>query len=247
MLVLPAIDLLDNEAVRLLQGDYSKKTVYSSSPEKMIQVFEEQGATLIHIVDLNAAKTGKSENEKTIKKIKEKCSVDLELGGGIRSVDNMKFYDGLGVSRFILGTIAVEDPKIVEKGLSLFGQNRIVIGVDAKNGYVRTKGWETNSGILYKDFLNTMYAMGIRHVIFTDIARDGMMEGPSTQLYTELLTEFPDLKLVASGGVSSTQDLVELYDQTDGKLFGAITGKAIYEGKLDLKESIRILNQKREK
>ncbi|MGV3667796.1 MAG: 1-(5-phosphoribosyl)-5-[(5-phosphoribosylamino)methylideneamino]imidazole-4-carboxamide isomerase [Leptospira bouyouniensis] len=247
MLVLPAIDLLDNEAVRLLQGDYSKKTVYSSSPEKMIQVFEEQGATLIHIVDLNAAKTGKSENEKTIKKIKEKCSVDLELGGGIRSVDNMKFYDGLGVSRFILGTIAVEDPKIVEKGLSLFGQNRIVIGVDAKNGYVRTKGWETNSGILYKDFLNTMYAMGIRHVIFTDIARDGMMEGPSTQLYKELLTEFPDLQLVASGGVSSTQDLVELYDQTDGKLFGAITGKAIYEGKLDLKESIRILNQKREK
>ncbi|TGL59810.1 1-(5-phosphoribosyl)-5-[(5-phosphoribosylamino)methylideneamino]imidazole-4-carboxamide isomerase [Leptospira jelokensis] len=247
MLVLPAIDLLDNEAVRLLQGDYSKKTVYSSSPEKMIQVFEEQGATLIHIVDLNAAKTGKSENEKTIKKIKEKCSVELELGGGIRTIDNMKFYDGLGVSRLILGTVAVEEPNIVEKALSLFGQNRIVIGVDAKNGYVRTKGWETNSGILYKDFLKTMVGMGIRHVIFTDISKDGMMEGPNTLAYTELLESFPDLQLVASGGVSSTEDLVNLYDKTNGKLFGAITGKAIYEGKLDLKTSIRILNQKREK
>ncbi|ABZ93376.1 1-(5-phosphoribosyl)-5-[(5- phosphoribosylamino)methylideneamino] imidazole-4- carboxamide isomerase [Leptospira biflexa serovar Patoc strain 'Patoc 1 (Ames)'] len=247
MLVLPAIDLLDNEAVRLLQGDYSKKTVYSSSPEKMIQVFEEQGATLIHIVDLNAAKTGKSENEKTIKKIKEKCTVDLELGGGIRTIDNMKFYDGLGVSRLILGTVAVEEPNVVEKAVSLFGQDRIVIGVDAKNGYVRTKGWESNSGILYKDFLTTMYGMGIRHVIFTDIARDGMMEGPNTLAYAELLETFPDLQLVASGGVSSKEDLVELYDKTNGKLFGAITGKAIYEGKLDLKESIRILNQKREK
>ncbi|MCW7473457.1 1-(5-phosphoribosyl)-5-[(5-phosphoribosylamino)methylideneamino]imidazole-4-carboxamide isomerase [Leptospira levettii] len=247
MLVLPAIDLLDNEAVRLLQGDYSKKTVYSSSPEKMIQVFEKQGATLIHIVDLNAAKTGKSENGKTIKKIKEECSVELELGGGIRSIENMKFYDGLGVSRFILGTVAVEDPKVVEKGLELFGQNRIVIGVDAKNGYVRTKGWETNSGILYKDFLKTMYGMGVRHVIFTDISKDGMMEGPNTDVYVELLTEFPDLQLVASGGVSKTEDLVTLFEKTNGKLFGAITGKAIYEGKLDLKESIRILNQKREK
>ncbi|XDD47294.1 1-(5-phosphoribosyl)-5-[(5-phosphoribosylamino)methylideneamino]imidazole-4-carboxamide isomerase [Leptospira sp. WS39.C2] len=247
MLILPAIDLLDNEAVRLLQGDYAKKTVYSSEPEKMIQVFEEQGATLIHIVDLNAAKTGKSENEITIKKIKEKCSVELELGGGIRSIDNIKFYDGLGVSRFILGTVAVEDPKTVEKALSLFGQNRIVIGVDAKNGFVRTKGWETNSGILYKDFLKTMYGMGIRHVIFTDISKDGMMEGPNTDVYVELLSEFPDLQLVASGGVSSTEDLVHLFENTGGKLFGAITGKAIYEGKLDLKESIRILKQKREK
>lgn len=246
MLVLPAIDLLDNEAVRLLQGDYSQKTVYSSEPEKMIQVFEEQGATLIHIVDLNAAKTGKSENEATIKKIKEKCSVTLELGGGIRSIENMKFYDGLGVSRLILGTVAVEDPKTVEKGLSLFGQDRIVIGIDAKNGYVRTKGWETNSGILYKEFVKQMYDMGVRHVIFTDISKDGMMEGPNTDVYSELLTEFPDLQLVASGGVSSKEDLVNLYERTKGKLFGAITGKAIYEGKLDLNESIRILNQKRE-
>lgn len=247
MLILPAIDLLDNEAVRLLQGDYSKKTVYSSSPETMIQLFEEQGATLIHIVDLNAAKTGQSENQKTIKKIKEKCSVELELGGGIRTIDHMKFYDGLGVSRLILGTVAVEEPNIVEKALSLFGQNRIVIGVDAKNGYVRTKGWETNSGILCKDFLKTMVGMGIRHVIFTDISKDGMMEGPNTEAYLELLESFPDLQLVASGGVSSTEDLVNLYDKTNGKLFGAITGKAIYEGKLDLKTSIGILNQKREK
>ncbi|PKA27498.1 1-(5-phosphoribosyl)-5-[(5-phosphoribosylamino)methylideneamino]imidazole-4-carboxamide isomerase [Leptospira sp. mixed culture ATI2-C-A1] len=245
MLVLPAIDLLDNEAVRLLQGDYSKKTVYSSEPEKMIKVFEEQGATLIHIVDLNAAKTGKSENGKTIRKIKDNCSVELELGGGIRSLENMKFYDGLGVSRFILGTVAVEDPSVVEQGLNTYGPNRIVIGLDAKDGYVRTKGWETNSGIKYTDFLKTMYGMGIRHVIFTDISKDGMMAGPNTTAYLELLAEYPGLQLVASGGVSSIEDLVNLYDASKGKLFGAITGKAIYEGKLDLKESIRILSKKR--
>ncbi|MCT8333338.1 1-(5-phosphoribosyl)-5-[(5-phosphoribosylamino)methylideneamino]imidazole-4-carboxamide isomerase [Leptospira sp. 85282-16] len=245
MLVLPAIDLLDNEAVRLLQGDYSKKTVYSSEPEKMIQVFEEQGATLIHIVDLNAAKTGKSENEKAIRKIKANCTVELELGGGIRSLENMKFYDGLGVSRFILGTVAVEDPSVVELGLKTYGPNRIVIGVDAKDGLVRTKGWETNSGIKYTDFLKKMYVMGIRHVIFTDISKDGMMAGPNTAVYLELLSQFPDLQLVASGGVSSIDDLVNLYEVSQGKLFGAITGKAIYEGKLDLKESIRILSKKR--
>ncbi|MCW7494154.1 1-(5-phosphoribosyl)-5-[(5-phosphoribosylamino)methylideneamino]imidazole-4-carboxamide isomerase [Leptospira sp. 2 VSF19] len=245
MLVLPAIDLLDNQAVRLLQGDYSQKTVYSSEPEKMIQVFEEQGATLIHIVDLNAAKTGKSENENAIRKIKDNCSVELELGGGIRSLENMKFYDGLGVSRFILGTVAVENPFIVEKALNTYSPDRIVIGVDAKDGFVRTKGWETNSGIKYIDFLKKMYDMGVRHVIFTDISKDGMMAGPNTQVYLELLSLFPDLQLVASGGVSSIDDLVNLYDASQGKLFGAITGKAIYEGKLDLKESIRILSKKR--
>ncbi|MDF3819342.1 1-(5-phosphoribosyl)-5-[(5-phosphoribosylamino)methylideneamino]imidazole-4-carboxamide isomerase [Leptospira sp. 96542] len=245
MLIIPAIDLLNNEAVRLLQGDYDKKTVYSTMPEIMVKQFESDGASLIHIVDLNAAREGVSANQSTITNIKNNTSVKLELGGGIRSTENMKFYTDLGVDRFILGTVAVENIKVVEEGLRLYGEDRIVVGVDAKDGFVRTKGWETNSGIQYIEFLKTLHSIGVRHIIFTDISKDGMMLGPNFDVYSEILESFPDFKLIASGGVSSIEDLLALWDKTSGKLYGAIAGKAIYEGKLNLSEGISILKEKR--
>jgi phosphoribosylformimino-5-aminoimidazole carboxamide ribotide isomerase len=237
MFVIPAIDLLDNEAVRLLQGDYQKKTVYSTEPEKLATQFEAEGTGLLHIVDLNAAKTGKSENAKAIRNIRKSCSLKLELGGGIRSLDSMAFYDDLGIDRFILGTIAVEDPKVVSDGISKYGADRIVIGVDAKNGIVRTKGWETDTGLGIFNFLKQMFGLGVRHVIFTDISKDGMMAGPNFKIYKDILDQFDGLKLIASGGVSSLEDIRELNKLTEGKLYGAITGKAIYEGKIDLKQA----------
>ncbi|BDA79745.1 1-(5-phosphoribosyl)-5-[(5-phosphoribosylamino) methylideneamino] imidazole-4-carboxamide isomerase [Leptospira kobayashii] len=237
MFIIPAIDLLDNEAVRLTQGDYSQKTVYSSHPEEMAISFEKDGGKLLHIVDLNAAKTGQSKNEVAIRNIRSSCNMKLELGGGIRSLESMLFFDDLGIDRFILGTIAVEKPEVVREGISRFGVDRIVVGVDAKDGYVRTKGWETNSGITSVKFLEQMYEVGVRHIIFTDISKDGMMLGPNFGIYKEFLDQFSDLKLIASGGVSSLSDLKELSRITEGKLYGAITGKAVYEGKINLKET----------
>ncbi|MDZ4726821.1 MAG: 1-(5-phosphoribosyl)-5-[(5-phosphoribosylamino)methylideneamino]imidazole-4-carboxamide isomerase [Leptospira sp.] len=237
MLVIPAIDLLDNEAVRLKQGDYDKKTVYSSHPEQLTKKFEEEGTKLLHIVDLNAARTGISKNQKAIQSIRSVCKMKLELGGGIRSLDSMAFYNDLGIDRFILGTIAVEDPRVVEEGLNLYGVDRIVLGIDAKDGIVRTKGWETNSGLEVFSFLERMYKLGVRHIIFTDISKDGMMEGPNFKIYKDIIEKFPDMKVIASGGVSSLEDVKRLDELTNGRLFGAITGKAIYEGKIDLKEA----------
>jgi phosphoribosylformimino-5-aminoimidazole carboxamide ribotide isomerase len=237
MLIIPAIDLLDNEAVRLLQGDYQKKTVYSSDLAQLAKKFEEEGTKLLHIVDLNAAKTGKTENEKAIRSIRNSCSMKLELGGGIRSLAAMDFYDSLGIDRFILGTIAVEDPSIVSAGIDKFGADRIVVGVDAKHGIVKTKGWESDTGLSIFAFLETMVGLGVRHIIFTDISKDGMMEGPNFQIYKEILDRFLDVKLIASGGVSSIEDVRQLEVLTNGKLYGAITGKAVYEGKIDLRKA----------
>ncbi|MCZ8344655.1 MAG: 1-(5-phosphoribosyl)-5-[(5-phosphoribosylamino)methylideneamino]imidazole-4-carboxamide isomerase [Leptospira sp.] len=245
MKIIPAIDLLDNEAVRLTKGDYSLKTVYSKNPEEMVKIFEESGAEIIHVVDLNAARTGMSTNQKSIENIKSKTKVKMELGGGIRSLDQMKFYSDLGVERLILGTAAVENPKLVEEGLKIYGVSRIVVGIDSKDGFVRTKGWETNSGIPYMKFLKDMYNLGVRHIIFTDINKDGMMMGPNLNLYLEILDTFSDIFIVASGGVSAKEDLLELFTASQGRIFGAITGKAIYEGKLNLKECISLINEKR--
>ncbi|TGN20759.1 1-(5-phosphoribosyl)-5-[(5-phosphoribosylamino)methylideneamino]imidazole-4-carboxamide isomerase [Leptospira idonii] len=239
MFIIPAIDLLDNEAVRLTQGDYNQKIVYSSRPEEMAVSFEKDGGELLHIVDLNAAKTGSSDNGKAIRNIRSFCKMKLELGGGIRSLDSMAFYDDLGIDRFILGTIAVEQPKVVEEGLKVYGTERIVVGVDAKDGIVRTKGWETNTGLTIFGFLENMHSMGVRHIIFTDISKDGMMLGPNFEIYKDILDRFPEMKLIASGGVSSLEDLKRLRQVTNGKLYGAITGKAVYEGKINLKETFR--------
>ncbi|GBF49942.1 1-(5-phosphoribosyl)-5-[(5-phosphoribosylamino) methylideneamino] imidazole-4-carboxamide isomerase [Leptospira ryugenii] len=239
MFILPAVDLLDDEAVRLLQGDYSKKTVYSSHPEELAKKFESDGAEILHIVDLNAAKSGVSKNQKSIKKIRENCKMKLELGGGIRNDEAIQFFDDLGIDRFILGTIAVENPKFVEQSLAKYGVDRIVVGVDAKNGTIRTKGWETDSGLSALDFLRQLHEIGVRHIIYTDISKDGMLIGPNFSIYQTILTIYPDFHLIASGGVSSLADLKELHRLTNGTLYGAIAGKAIYESKLNLKQALK--------
>jgi phosphoribosylformimino-5-aminoimidazole carboxamide ribotide isomerase len=237
MIVIPAIDLLENKAVRLFQGDYEQKTVYSESPWELVASFEEAGAELIHLVDLDGAKLGKPGNAQTIRKIQEKSHVKLELGGGIRSMETIQYYEDLGIHRFILGTSAVTDPNLVDTALEKYGSDRVVVGVDAKDGLVKTQGWELDAGLRYEDFMERIYNQGIRHVIFTDITLDGTLKGPNLESYRWILENF-DFRLIASGGVSSLEDFKNLHLINDGAMFGAITGKAIYEKRIDLKESI---------
>lgn len=249
MLVIPAIDLLDNQAVRLFQGEYEKKTVYSNDPWTLVSQFQDAGAELIHLVDLNGAKEGRPGNQESIKKIKNEIhsSVKLELGGGIRTMETLAIYDDLGVDRFILGTAAVTNPGFVDQALARYGKDRIVIGVDAKDGFVKTQGWEKDVGLRYEDFMDRIFKQGIAHVIFTDISLDGTLQGPNFMSYSWILKHFPFF-VIASGGVSSLEDLDRLasLNQTEGEgvLFGAITGKAIYENRIDLKKAVEYCNQK---
>lgn len=238
MIVIPAIDLLENQAVRLFQGDYEKKTVYSDAPWELVADFEESGAELIHLVDLDGAKLGKPGNEISIKNILKNSHVRLELGGGIRTMDTIQFYEDLGIHRFILGTSAVTDPGLVDSALAKYGAERIVVGVDAKDGFVKTQGWELDAGLRYEDFMKRIYGQGIRHVIFTDISLDGTLKGPNLQSYSWILKNF-DFQLIASGGVSCLDDLKNLHMIESGSMYGAITGKAIYEKRINLKESVQ--------
>ncbi|WCL48620.1 1-(5-phosphoribosyl)-5-[(5-phosphoribosylamino)methylideneamino]imidazole-4-carboxamide isomerase [Leptospira sp. GIMC2001] len=237
MIVIPAIDLLENQAVRLYQGDYQKKTIYSDAPWNLVADFTSQGAELIHLVDLDGAKLGKPGNETAIRKIQENSKVKLELGGGIRNLDTLKFYDNLGIDRFILGTSAVIDPKLVDDALVLYGVDRIVVGVDAKDGFVKTQGWEKDVGLRFEDFMERIHIQGVRHVIFTDISLDGTLQGPNFYSYEWILSKYP-FQLIASGGVSSIEDLEVLSKIGSGEMYGAITGKAIYEGKIDLRAAV---------
>jgi phosphoribosylformimino-5-aminoimidazole carboxamide ribotide isomerase len=237
LIIIPAIDLLENQAVRLYQGDYDKKTVYSNEPWELVSEFAEAGAELIHLVDLDGAKLGRPGNEVAIRKIQDLAKVKLELGGGIRNLDTIKYYDDLGIHRFILGTSAVTDPKLVDEALKLYGQDRIVIGVDAKDGFVKTQGWEKDVGLRYEDFMGRIHRQGIQHVIFTDISLDGTLKGPNFESYIMILQKY-DFSLIASGGVSSLDDLEKLFRLESGSMYGAITGKAIYEKKINLKEAV---------
>lgn len=242
MLVIPAIDLLDNKAVRLYQGDYSKSKIYSESPWDLVAEFIDSGAELIHLVDLNGAKLGKPSNETAISNIVKKNKVKLELGGGIRNIDTMKFYNDLGINRFILGTAAVTNPELTDLALQEFGLDRVVLGIDARDGIVKTQGWEGDSGLRYEDFMKQIFEQGVRHVVFTDISLDGTLAGPNFESYSWILKNFP-FHLIASGGVSSLEDLEKLSKLENPSIYGAIVGKAYYEGKVDLKEAIRFCNK----
>lgn len=237
MIVIPAIDILDNEAVRLVQGDYSRKTVYSSSPWELVKGFKKTGAELLHLVDLNAARDGESANSASIKKIRDAAEgMRIEIGGGIRSMEKLKYYDSMGMDRMIIGTAAVTEPHFLEQALKELGKNRVVVAVDAKDGIVKIKGWEKETGIHYLDLMKTLTHQGVEHIIFTDISQDGMLTGPNFDSYIQILKEFP-FHVVASGGISSIRDIIRF--STIRGVYGVITGKAIYEGKLDLEDAIK--------
>ena len=235
MIIFPAIDLYDKKAVRLLKGDYNQMTVYSEKPWEIAEDFAKKGATHIHIVDLEGAKNGDTPNLETVKKIIEATSLFCEIGGGIRSMETVDKYFEAGINRVILGTAAVENEAFVKECTDKYG-DKIAVGVDIKDGYVAIKGWIEKSQFECFDFCEKMKNLGVKTLICTDISKDGAMMGTNHGLYKELSEKF-DIQIVASGGVSSIEDVKKLRALD---LYGAIIGKAYYLGAIDLEEAIEV-------
>ena len=235
MVILPAVDLIEGQAVRLYQGDYSRKTVYENDPVSVAQRFAEAGARFIHIVDLDGAKTGKTENHDVIRRMIRSSGLNAEVGGGIRSFEAVDRYLDAGAERIVLGTKAVTDPDFLQKALEMYG-DRIAVGADLRDGNVAIRGWTEDSGESGEEFCKRMSAAGLKTLICTDISRDGAMQGTNHQLYRQLM-KVCACDLIASGGVSSVEEVVRLKNEG---LAGAILGKALYTGAIDLKQAIEV-------
>ena len=236
MNLFPAIDLYGGKAVRLYKGDYDQMTVYSEDPVSVAKDFEAKGAKFIHLVDLEGAKTGETPNLNTVQKIVHETSLFAEIGGGIRSMDVIEKYLSAGVSRVILGTAAVKNESFLREAVAKHGK-AVAVGVDIRDGYVAIHGWTENSALYYTDFMQKLTEIGVETVIVTDISRDGAMKGTNRSLYAELSEKFPNINVIASGGVSSLNDIQALSDM---KLYGAIIGKAYYTGAIDLAEAVKL-------
>ncbi len=235
MQLYPAIDIKGGQCVRLTQGLFDNVKIYSDTPADMARLWRECGATFLHVVDLDGALAGESVNRPVIQSIVGSVDIPVQLGGGIRTRQTVKDMLEMGVKRVIIGTKAVERPEFIRELTEEFGPERIVVGVDAKDGLVAVEGWEKVSALTSAELCFQMKDYGVRHIVYTDIARDGMLSGPNVAA-TKKLTEETGLDIIASGGVSSMEDLQELYDQG---ICGAIIGKALYEKKVDLKEAVR--------
>jgi len=233
MLIFPAIDLFEGKAVRLLKGDYAQMTVYSDKPWEFAKDFENQGATCLHMVDLEGAKTGKTPNLETIRKIVSSTNLFVEVGGGIRSMEVVEAYFSAGVSRVILGTAAVTDEAFLKKAVAAYGE-KIAVGVDLKDGMVAIKGWTETSDLDAFTFCQKMQDIGVKTIICTDISKDGAMQGANHDLYASLMERF-SLDIIASGGVSSMDDVRKLAAKN---LYGAIIGKAYYTGAVSIREAV---------
>lgn len=234
MYILPAIDLYKGAAVRLSRGDYNQMKIYSSNPPEFAEKFAESGAQYLHVVDLEGAKDGTTANFNTVKAIIDKTDMKIEIGGGIRNDDVIKKYIEAGASRVILGTAAVKDSLFLKRATADYG-DKIAVGVDIKDGFVAVKGWLEITDVKCFDFCNKLEKIGVKTVICTDISKDGMMSGTNIELYKELNESF-DLNIIASGGVSTIDDIKKL---AGINMYGAILGKALYEGTLDLKEAVQ--------
>lgn len=235
MIILPAIDLYEGAAVRLLRGDYNQMTVYDKNPLHIANKFEKAGATHIHLVDLEGAKSGTTPNIETVKEIVRSTNLSAEIGGGIRSLSVIEQYLSAGVDRVILGTAAVTEPGFVEEAVKQFGDH-IVVGVDIKDGFVAIKGWTENSDYQYETFCKKMQDIGVKTLICTDISKDGAMQGTNRALYKALSEKF-DMNIIASGGVTDLDDIRALAEQG---LYGAIIGKAYYTGAIDIADAVKI-------
>ena len=235
MIIFPAIDLYEGKAVRLLRGEYDKMTVYSENPIEIARDFEEKGATHIHMVDLEGAKTGETPNIEIVKQIATETSLFVEIGGGIRSMETVDKYIKAGVDRVILGTAAVENRDFLCEAVKKYGE-KIAVGADIKDGFVAIKGWLEKSQFSCFEFCEEMQKIGVKTLICTDISKDGAMQGTNLELYKELSQRL-DMQIVASGGVSDMENVIKLRSM---EIYGAIIGKAYYTGAIDLKEAIEV-------
>jgi phosphoribosylformimino-5-aminoimidazole carboxamide ribotide isomerase len=235
--IIPAVDIKSGRCVRLTQGKEDQETVYSDDPQAMAEHWDEQGAQLIHVVDLDGAFQGLPKNVDLIKDIIYSSTVDIQVGGGIRSLEAIAAYVNAGVYRVILGTIAHENPSFVEEACKQF-PGKILIGIDAQDGKVAIKGWTEVSEQTAADLAQSMEPMGVAGFIFTDISRDGMLQGPNLDSIRQF-AQATSLPIIASGGISGIQDVISLLSLESEGVEGMITGKALYDKRLDFKEALK--------
>lgn len=233
MHIIPAIDLIEGKAVRLTQGDYSQKKEYNARPLEVAQQFEDAGLTRLHLVDLDGAKAKRVVNWKVLEQIAAKTRLHIDFGGGVQSDDDLRIVFECGAKQVTGGSIAVKKPEVFEAWLSRFGPEAMILGADAKNEKIAVSGWEEGTDVWVYDFVDTWVEKGVRYVISTDVAKDGLLQGPSFDLYKNLQERSADLRIIASGGVSGMSDIEKLAEMN---LHGVIVGKAIYEGRVTLKE-----------
>ena len=239
MLIIPAIDLKEGKCVRLEQGLMAKATVYSEDPATTAKRWEEQGAELLHVVDLNGAFAGVPKNLDAIKAIRSAIKIPLEVGGGIRDIATIESLVSIGIDRIILGTAAIENPAFVREACERF-PGRVIVGIDAKDGLVAIKGWAEVTRVKAVDLAIQMQDYGVIAIIYTDIKRDGMLSGPNIEA-TQALAKALHIPVIASGGVHTMKDIENLLTVRYSGVSGVITGKAIYSGSLDLKEAIQFV------
>ena len=240
MILFPAIDIKNGQCVRLRQGSFQDVLVYSDSPLKIAKEWEAAGASFIHMVDLDGALLGHSVNDDVIKSIVSEVKIPVQVGGGIRTIKDIENKLNLGVERIIIGTKAVKDPAFIKEAVTTFGSNRIVIGIDAKEGMVAIEGWEKISELNAINLALEVKKMGVNTIVYTDISKDGMLQGPNIP-HTKELAEVTGMNIIASGGVTSLKDL-EMLEEVN--IYGAIIGKALYEKRIDLKTAVNLFEKK---
>lgn len=238
MIIFPAIDIRDGKCVRLTEGRFDKETIFADYPADMAKKWVSLGAEFLHIVDLDGALAGKSVNLPAIQAILDSVDIPVQLGGGIRTIENIEEVLKLGVSRVILGSIAVRNPELVKTACEKFG-DKIVVGIDARDGIVAVEGWGVSGGVEAEELAKRMAAVGVKRIVYTDISRDGTLTGVNTEA-TANLARVSGIKVIASGGVSSIQDIIDVKRVEADGVEGVIVGKAIYTDSLDLVEALKV-------
>ena len=228
MILFPAIDILNGKCVRLTQGDYNKEKIYHEQPVEVAKDWENKGAAFIHIVDLDGAKSGKSINQEVIAEIARSTSIPVQVGGGIRSLDIINYYLQAGVSRVIIGTAAINDKEFLRQAVYQF-KEKVAVSIDARNGYVATDGWTKDSTVKAIELIKELEELGVQTIVYTDILKDGMLQGPNFS-ELEAINQRTTIDVIASGGVTTEDDIQKLRALN---LYGAIIGKALYDGNLD--------------
>ena len=236
--IIPAIDMIDGKCVRLTQGDYGKKTIYNENPLEVALEFEDAGLKRLHLVDLDGAKAKKVINWKVLEKISSRTSLHIDFGGGVQSEEDIRIVFESGAKQVTGGSVAVKQPDLFKEWLSVYGGEKIILGADAKNEKVAVSGWEEGTELWVYDFVETYVELGVKYAISTDVAKDGLLQGPSFDLYKNLQDKCPDLKIIASGGVSDIGDVEKLAEMN---IYGIIIGKAIYENRISLPELQRFM------
>lgn len=238
MEIIPAIDIIEGKCVRLTQGDYDLKTIYNEHPLEVAREFEGNGIRRLHLVDLDGAKKGKVVNQKVLEQIASKTNLIIDFGGGIKSDGDMKSIFNAGAAIAAIGSIAVKNKDLFWNWLNTYGPDKLMLGADVKDEKIAIHGWQETAELSIVDFLKEHISKGVKQAFCTDVSKDGLLQGPATDLYKSILQKFPDLKLIASGGVSEMNDLYKL---SETGCSGVIIGKAIYEGRISLQDLKQLL------